>query len=216
VKYGKWLAEPRRSAGFEEPMKIVVRQTGDSLIAAMDTKQFITMDNLYTIRQQSNSCSLYCLLAFLNSSVLRWYYQTVLNPERGEALAQVKKGHLVMLPIPVTKNSTSRLICNITNFIQFIKTDDENCSVAAAFFESLIDSMVYELYFPDEIKAVGCEVLKHLTNLPEIRNDWGDEKKLAIIETVHKELSSAKHPVSIAMLKMKTVPEVRIIEGLDK
>jgi hypothetical protein len=31
-----------------------------------------------------------------------------------------------------------------------------------------------------------------------------------------KELSDPKHPVNIAMEKMKTVPEVRIIEGFDK
>jgi hypothetical protein len=71
-------------------------------------------------------------------------------------------------------------------------------------------------YFPEEIKSAGCEVLKHLTNLPELKDDWNDEKKLATIEKVYKELSDPAHPVSIDMEKMKTVPEVRIIEGLDK
>jgi hypothetical protein len=33
---------------------------------------------------------------------------------------------------------------------------------------------------------------------------------------VYQELSDPAHPVSIAIEKMKTVPEVRIIEGLDK
>lgn len=33
-------------------------------------------------------------------------------------------------------------------------------------------------------------------------------------EKVYKELSDPRHPVSVAMEKMKTVPEVRIIEGL--
>lgn len=31
----------------------------------------------------------------------------------------------------------------------------------------------YELYFPDEIKAAECEVLKHLNNLPEVDADTG-------------------------------------------
>jgi adenine-specific DNA-methyltransferase len=36
IKYGDWLAEPRYSANFDNPIKIVVRQTGDTLIAALD------------------------------------------------------------------------------------------------------------------------------------------------------------------------------------
>ena len=74
--------------------------------------------------------------------------------------------------------------------------------------------MVYELYFPEEIKAADSEVLA-LTNLPELKDEWSDEMKLAVIEKVYKELSDPKHPVSIAMEKQKTVPEVRIIEGLS-
>ena len=79
-----------------------------------------------------------------------------------------------------------------------------------------MNAMVYELYLPDEIKASGCEVLKHLTHLLELKDDWSDEQKWQTIEKVYKELSDPGHPVSMAMEKMKTVPEVRIIEGLDK
>ncbi len=79
----------------------------------------------------------------------------------------------------------------------------------------------YELYFPDEIKAAGCEILKHLNNLPKIdTNDNNVETQnlasLQTIEKVHCELSNPTHPVSIAMKKMRDVPEIRIIEGLDK
>lgn len=76
--------------------------------------------------------------------------------------------------------------------------------------------MVYELYFPDEVKSADAEVMKHLTDLPQLQDDWDDNKKLDVIEKVYRELSDPSHPVSIAMEKMKTIPEVRIIEGLDK
>ena len=86
--------------------------------------------------------------------------------------------------------------------------------VEVDFFTNLINLACFELYFPDEIKAADAEVLKRLTALPEMKDEWTDEKKLAVIVKVYKELSDPKHPVSIAMEKMKTVPEVRIIEGL--
>ncbi|MCX5809411.1 MAG: hypothetical protein NTX36_08565 [Proteobacteria bacterium] len=63
--------------------------------------------------------------------------------------------------------------------------------------------------FPDEIKAVGCEVLKHLTNLPEIDADAETPDRLQTIEKVYLELSNSAHPVSIAMKKMQIIPEVK-------
>jgi hypothetical protein len=79
--------------------------------------------------------------------------------------------------------------------------------------------MKCRLYFPDEIKATGCEVLKHLNNLPELKDlpdegsvqagDWSDEQKLATIEKVCRELSDPAHPVSIATTKMQDIPEVK-------
>jgi hypothetical protein len=70
--------------------------------------------------------------------------------------------------------------------------------------------MVYELYFPKEIKAAGCEILKHLNNLPEIdTNDNNVETQdFASLQT-----PTPTHPVSIAMKKMQDIPEIRIIEG---
>jgi hypothetical protein len=73
--------------------------------------------------------------------------------------------------------------------------------------------MVYELYFPDEIKAGGCNVSIHLVDLPKLYENWSDEKKLEVIEKVYKELSDPLYPVSVAMTKMKDIEEVKIIEG---
>jgi hypothetical protein len=76
--------------------------------------------------------------------------------------------------------------------------------------------MVYELYLPEEIKAADAEVLKHLIDLPELKDDWSDEQKIKTIEKVYQELSDPKHPLAIAMERQKTVKEVRIIEGLPE
>ena len=72
--------------------------------------------------------------------------------------------------------------------------------------------MVYKLYFPKAIKSSDCEVLKHLTNLPVLK-EREEEKNLKTIEKVYKELSDLKHPVSVAMAKMQEVEEIKIIEA---
>jgi hypothetical protein len=53
-------------------------------------------------------------------------------------------------------------------------------------------------------------------SLPELKDDWNDEKKMKTIEKAYQELSAPKHPVAIAIEQQKLVKEVRIIEGLEK
>ena len=72
--------------------------------------------------------------------------------------------------------------------------------------------MVYEIYLPDEIKAGGAEVLKHLGNLPELV-DGQDEQNLKTIAKVQKQLMHPNHPITTALQNLLTINEVNIIEG---
>ncbi len=98
IKYGHWLAEPRPAANFDALEKIVMRQTGDSLIAALDEQQFLCLNNIHVLVPLNDRLKLRYLLAILNSKLLNWYYQS-LNPEVGEALAEVKRTNVAALPI---------------------------------------------------------------------------------------------------------------------
>ena len=55
LRYGPWLAEPRPAANFNAPEKIVMRQTGDSLVAALDTKQFLCLNNMHVLVPNTES-----------------------------------------------------------------------------------------------------------------------------------------------------------------
>lgn len=99
IRYGEWLAEPRPSARFDTSPKIVMRQTGDSLVAAIDTKKFICMNNMHVLVPNESNDDVYYCLGLLNSRLMNWYYQS-LNPEMGEALAEVKKTNVERLPAP--------------------------------------------------------------------------------------------------------------------
>jgi len=98
ISYGPWLAAPRDPRIFSAPEKIICRQTGDSIIATLIDDSFICRNNLHIILPAEDSPTLMYLLGILNSSTTGFYYGT-LNPERGEALAEVKKKHLEQLPI---------------------------------------------------------------------------------------------------------------------
>jgi hypothetical protein len=109
LKYGLWLAEPRPAANFDAPVKLLMRQTGDSLIAAIDRQQYLCMNNMHVIVPLNSFPSPQYLLGIINSRLLNWFYQTM-NPEMGEALAEVKKTNVAMLPVhPIDpKNSSDK------------------------------------------------------------------------------------------------------------
>jgi len=122
---------------------------------------------------------------------------------------QIDKEPLLQIPLISTNQEDENKILSINNYIVSLRSKMADSS----YFERLNNAIIYELYFPDEIKAANAEVLKHLHALPELKEDLSDEKKLKIIEKVYKELSDPQHPVSIALFKMDTIEEIRIIEG---
>ena len=171
ISFGDWLAEPRYSAQHDAPSKIIIRQTGDSLIAALDNCQFVVRDNLYTIVVRNEGCDLRHFLGLLNSRLLNWFYQTILNPEKGEALAQVKRGHLAQLPIRTIdfKNQTDKTqhdkmvsfvdrMLDLNKKLQAVKIahEKELLERQIKITDDQIDRLVYELYglTEEEIKII--------------------------------------------------------------
>ena len=85
------------------------------------------------------------------------------------------------------------------------------------FIRDVLDGLVFELYFPEEIKAAKKEILKHLGELKPITDDMSDEEKLAVIQSEFDRLYDPKHPVRNNLETLDSVEEVRIIrEALKK
>ena len=103
----------------------------------------------------------------------------------------------------------------IVDYILFLKKSDSD--TMSFYFEQLIDGMVYELYFENEIKQAGCDILKYLNNLPEISDKMKDDEKLKIITKVFNKLYDKESPVRKNLFFMDSVEEVAIIKkSLEK
>jgi len=153
IKYGGHLAEPRLSAGFDAPEKVVVRQTGDSLVATLDSERFVCMNNMHTITQKDPSCNLRFILALLNSRLLNFFFQW-LNPESGEALAEVKKEHIEKLVVRRNTKGEDQAMVSLVDRILAAKAADPAADTSA--WEREIDERVYKLYglTAEEIRIV--------------------------------------------------------------
>lgn len=154
------------------------------------------------------------LTALLNSKLLTYAFRTFYagGDLRGNTF-RYKKVFIELLPVPKLSPESQLPFEILVDCILFCK--EHNLQQESDLFESVIDGMVYELYFLEEIKTVDCKVLKHIAKLPKFKDDWSYEKKLVVIEKIYKELLDPKHPVTIAMEKMQKIPEVKIIEGRD-
>ncbi|TAF77841.1 MAG: hypothetical protein EAZ53_01385 [Bacteroidetes bacterium] len=213
IKWGNWLMSPKDERYFENK-KILIRQiTGETLIAAIDDDDFYADQTMYiAIGYLPSLVSLEYCLAIFNSKILGFYFRKFYS-EEDSLFPKIKVNELKNLPI---KRFGAKLELKISLMVGYIviskrMSNDKNNGIAL-FFERLIDAMVYELYLPEEIKAGGAEVLKHLTNLPELE-EGQDEKNLKTIEKVYTELSDPKHPISAAMHNMQEIEEIKIIEG---
>jgi len=170
IKYGPWLAEPRPSANFDAQIKIVMRQTGDSLVATSDNQQYLCLNNMHVIVPKSTRLNILYILGVLNSRLLNWYYQTR-NPEVGEALAEVKKSNVAALPIYIIDftNRTDlsghdRMVSLVDQMLslhkqlQEARTPHEQTSLQRQIeaTDHQIDTLVYKLYglTEEEIKIV--------------------------------------------------------------
>jgi len=157
ISYGKWLAAPREASIFEAEEKLIFRQTSDKIIGTLIEAGFIMRDNTHIILQRDRQFSLRYLLGILNSKLIDFVYRSI-NPEKGEALAQVKSFHLGMLPFyPLSTNNQIPFI-QIVDQIMTAKKSDPKADTTE--LEKEIDRLVYQLYelTAEEIKIVEVDI----------------------------------------------------------
>lgn len=191
--------------------KLVTQRIGggeNPIVVAYDNEQFYTFNSTNTIYSKVTSKTpIKFLLAILNSRLINWLYSTQFS-NKSNLTVNISKTFLDKIPIANASKEYQATVVNIVNYILLLKKQHMD----SAFFERLINSIMYELYLTEAIQNAKCEVLKHLSTLPALK-EGADEKNLKMIEKIYKELSDPNHPVSVAIFKMDTIEEIRVIEG---
>lgn len=82
-----------------EQKKIVIRKTGDSLIACLDLNNYYFDTLVHGIYEQENGLSLEYLLSILNSIPATKFYR-LLHDIKGKVFAKISLDNLSLFPIP--------------------------------------------------------------------------------------------------------------------
>lgn len=88
-------------ARWHQSKKIVVRRTGDRVIAAYDSAGYYVSNNMFLLLPSGEPCEVECkaLVALLNSRFMTWYFRAV-QPRVGRLFAELKLVHLRDFPMP--------------------------------------------------------------------------------------------------------------------
>jgi len=80
--------------------KILIRRTGDYVLAACDFKKRYACNNFFIVFEKVKcSLNLQGLCALLNSNFMTWYFRTI-EPRQGRVFAELKIKHIESFPLP--------------------------------------------------------------------------------------------------------------------
>ncbi len=152
------------------------------------------------------------LVSILNSNLffyaIKYFYA---GGGLGSKGVRMKHTFFENFSIPRIPKSHQKPFETLVDYIIFLKSQPDDTQ--SFYFEQIIDGMVYELYFEEEIKKTGYEIIKYLQDLLQITEQMSDEEKLMIITNTFNQLFSTSHPIKENIERMKNeVEAIRIIE----
>ncbi|GAU09023.1 Eco57I restriction-modification methylase domain-containing protein [Desulfoplanes formicivorans] len=153
------------------------------------------------------------LLAILNSTVGDYYIRS-LGVTRNGGYFEYKPMFVENLPVPKLDTPRKKPFEILADYALITTKKDQK--LQSAFFEQLIDGLVYELYFPEEMRAAGKEIPSRMGELAPINDNMSDEEKLTIIQREFNRLYDPTHPVRNAIETLDSVEVVRTIREAIK
>ena len=144
-----------RYEGLYGKPKILFRQTGDEIIAAVDRNTgyyCINSVHIGLVKPDYHDLLDY-LVGLLNSKLITFYYREI-SQEKGRVLAEVKPQRIRSLPISMGTPQQREYIAKLVDRILAAKR--ENPVADTSELEKQIDQLVYKLYglTEEEIKIV--------------------------------------------------------------
>jgi hypothetical protein len=174
------------------------------------------------------------LTALLNSSAVEWFYGNISNRVRGGYL-RAFSDYMRQIPIPPTKAAQNKQVEALVDTLlwvnrHFADTSAEQTTrdpLMVAYWERVLNGLVYELYFPEELHAAGLRLfdLVAAADLPSVEQtilsaqskgktkEDTDRIVCATLRQKFEELHDGTHPLRLALDKLQTLDTVRIIEG---
>lgn len=226
LKYGENLAARRNNFNLFISKRILVRQIPSKspyCINACLTEE-IALNDLNSMNIINFKESPEFILAVLNSKLISYWFVHKFGKMQRGTFPQFKVNELASFPILKISAEQQQPFIKLVDYILFIKKQPfyQSTDLAYAeerlmanFFENLINALVYELYFPDELHETGKYFISLIEkeNLPDLNTIQGD--KLSVLKQITQRLTDKDHPLYVNLFFLDSVSIVRVIEGKE-
>jgi hypothetical protein len=161
----------------------------------------------------------YYMLGVLNSQVLRFHMTVAGNEQRG-GYHRYTPGYLNPFPIPESTPAQQEMIATFVQYVLALKREDTETkksslfTIILAYFENIIEALVYELYFPEEFtESVHVALIESRDIL--VAPDTLTSTPTAQLEALYRALSHRNHRVNRIIYYMDTIPTIRVLLGKE-
>jgi len=225
IQYGEWLAAPRDKEIFLAPEKLIFRQTGDSIIGSLVDSKYIMRDNTHIVLKKNDAYDLKYILAILNSKLSNLIYWTN-NPEKGEAMAQIKLFHLGLCVFKDIQKYQQQPFIQSVNMIlglnkKFLKNKIKFLNRMQDNFEIEKMSKKLNAFYDFDFKTFVAELKKKKINLSLVQQDEWEEYFTTYktqINQLQAEIQQTDNEIDQMVYKLYdlTKEEIDIVEGVNE
>ncbi|MBW2321268.1 MAG: Eco57I restriction-modification methylase domain-containing protein, partial [Deltaproteobacteria bacterium] len=139
---------------FETP-KLVVRRTGDYILAALDNKGYYFSNNVFVcLPKPGSSLDMKYVLGVLNSNVATWFYRKI-QPRKGKLFAELKINVLKQIPLKVVSKKKQNTIIGLVNKI--IEAKESGSDASTFDFEKKMNEEIYKIFNLNEQEIMLIE-----------------------------------------------------------
>jgi hypothetical protein len=175
----------------------------------------------YGIIQKSESPFADCaLLGILNATVADYFIRQTASRFQGGYYAYNRQ-FIERVPLPVIDKSQNSALTQMVVLLTFCTNHFAANSAAqttrdplmVAYWERVLNGLVYELYFPEELHAAGLRLFDLVASaqLPDV-TALPEADRLPRLRQKFEELHDGANPLRIALDKLQTLDTVRIIK----
>lgn len=217
-----------QNLGAWEQPKLMIPYMITNLAAYLDETEHLYFINVttggYGITTHGRFGNLKYLCGLLNSRALNYYLKHISTTFHGGYYA-ANKQFIEQLPIALADDKQQFQICVLVEYMIWLnrhtnsmRGDEGNTSEALmrGYFEQIINGLVYELFFADELHSAGLGLfdLVERERLPKL-NEVPESKRLATLRSTFERLYNSKHPLRGCLHDLGSLETVRIIEGRE-
>lgn len=175
MQYDNWLnfdadLYTKPDFKFFSKERIILREIVSKQLTATYTDEvFLVNKSCYSIISENSNMNLKFILSILNSKLIGFFVLNIGDKSKQELFPRITMSTLKKIPIPIISLSQQQPFVFLVDKILYLTNKDHtsvseivNNEIIASYFEKVLDAVVFELYFEDEIKSHQVDILNFI------------------------------------------------------